>query len=77
MLSSNENGFCPQNVQKSYEEGYQKATADSLDSSSSSLDEMLHTCMNNLENLCYSDSEDSDNGNQTRSPMATNQQHKI
>ena len=78
MLSSNENGFFPHKVQKSSEEGDHKVTADSLDSSGSSLDEMLNTCMNNLENLCYSDSDDSDNGGQTRSPMATqNQQHKI
>jgi hypothetical protein len=63
MLSSNENGFCPQKVQKSSDEGETaQATADSLDSSGSSLDEMLNTCMNNLENLCCSDSDDSENG---------------
>jgi len=26
------------------------------------MDEVLNTCMNNLENLCCSDSDDSDNG---------------
>lgn len=75
MLSSNENGFYPQKVQKLSDEGENaQATADSLDSSGSSLDEILNTCMNNLENLCCSDSDESDTGeknNTTRSPVAS------
>lgn len=69
MLSSNENGVYPQKVQKLSDEGENaQATADSLDSSGSSLDEILNTCMNNLENLCCSDSDESDNGEKNGSP---------
>ena len=44
-----------------------QVTADSLDSSGGSLDEILNKCMTNLENLCCSDSDGSEDGDKDAS----------